>query len=98
MNLELAGELPTLDTLTGLVKDAEAMTGEPLRLADIVRATCDAVKNHADAQTGNALDVLRYALNRYEQTDASDSITAKHHINSMQTALDTLQKADALRI
>jgi hypothetical protein len=98
MHLEIAGELPTLDTLNGLVKDAEAMTGEPLRLADIVRATRDAVTNHADAQTGNALDIMRYALNRYEQTDASDSFTAKHHLNSMQSALDTLQKVDALRI
>jgi hypothetical protein len=98
IHLELAGELPTLDTLTGLVKDAEAMTGQSVTLADIVRATRDAVTNHADAQTNNALDIMRYALNRYEQTDASDSITAKHHINSMQAALDTLQKADALRI
>jgi hypothetical protein len=98
MHLEIAGELPTIDKVRGLTTDAEAMTGQNVTLADLARATRDAVKNHADAQTGNALEILRYALNRYEQTDISDSITAKHHINSMQTALDTLQKADALRI
>jgi len=98
MHLKLADELPTLDKVRGLIADAEAITGQSVTLADLARATRDAVKNHADAQTGNALDIMRNALNRYEQTDASDSITAKHHINSMQTALDTLQKVDALRI
>jgi hypothetical protein len=98
MNLELAGELPTLDTLTGLVKDAEAMTGEPLTLADLVRATRDAVKNHADAQTGNALDIMRNALNRYEQTDISDTGAAWHQVQRMQSALDTLKSMEIFRL
>lgn len=97
MHLEISDELPTLDKLAGLVKDAEAMTGEPLRLAEIVRATVHAVTDHANNQAGNALDILREALNIYEQTDVHDKAQGTRQMNRMQSALDTLQKADALR-
>jgi hypothetical protein len=98
MHLEIADELPTIDKVRGLIADAEAMTGQSITLADLARATREAVTNHADAQTNNALDIMRYALSRYEQTDVSDSITAKHHINSMQTALDTIKSMEIFRL
>ena len=98
VKLETAGELPTLDILAGLIKDAEAMTGQNVTLADLVRATRDAVTNHADTQTGNALDIMRKALNRYEQTDVSDTSAAWHQVQRMQAALDTLKAMEIFRL
>jgi hypothetical protein len=98
MHLELADELPTLVKVRGLIADAEAITGQSITLADLARATRDAVKNHADAQTGNALDIMRNALNRYEQTDISDTGAAWHQVQRMQSALDTLKSMEIFRL
>ena len=98
VKLETAGELPTLEILPGLIKDAEAMTGQSITLADLVRATRNAITNHADTQTGNALDTMRNALNRYEQTDVSDTQTTWHQLQRMQAALDTLKAMEIFRL
>lgn len=98
MHLEMSDELPTLNILAGLVKDAEAMTGEPLRLAEIVRATMHAATDHANNQAGNALNIMREALNIYEQTDIHDKTQSARQMGRMQSAIYALQKADALRI
>jgi hypothetical protein len=98
MHLELADELPTLDKVRELIADAEAMAGQSITLADLARATRDAVKNHANAQTGNALDIMRNALNRYEQTDISDTGAAWHQVQRMQSALDTIKTMEIFRL
>jgi len=98
MHLEINDELPTLDELRQLAQTAETTTGKPLRLADILRATRDAVTDHADAQERNAMEIMRNALNQYEQIDAQDKAQATRQRQRMQSALDTLQNADALRI
>ena len=98
VHLDLGGELPTFDKLTKLVNGVETTTGEPLTLADIIRTTRDAVTTHADTQTGNALDTMRNALNRYEQTDVSDTQTTWHQLQRMQAALDTLKAMEIFRL
>jgi hypothetical protein len=98
MHLEITDELPTLDELRQLAQTAETTTGKPLRLADILRATRDAVTDHADAQTGNALDIMRNALNHYEQIDVQDKAQATYQRQRMQTALDTLKTMEILRL
>jgi hypothetical protein len=98
MHLELADELPTIDKVRGLIADAEAMTGQSITLADLARATREAVTNHANNQAGNALDIMREALSIYERTDINDKTQSARQMGRMQSALDTLQKMDALRL
>ena len=98
VHLEINDELPTLDKLTKLTKGVEMTTGEPLTLSNIVQAVQDAVKNHADAQTSNALEILYKALNGYGQTGVNDTGAAWRQLQRMQTALDTLKTMETLRL
>jgi hypothetical protein len=98
MHLELADDLPTLAELAGLVDDVKMMLhGHEMTLAEILRATRQGITAHLNTQTGNALDILRDALNKYEIADVTDRDASTHQRNRMTAALATVAAMDALR-